>query len=109
MRELFKLFPQPGKPRFEKEVLTVWTRRGQQIHTHSHPEWTLVYYVTVGDPVCAIMVDGERVEPQPGCALLLPPDTPHSVEVSKSVEPRLSIALRWEHDSQRGDVTQAAA
>ncbi len=94
LEKLFDYFPIPGKPRTEDPIITVITKRGGLTPTHTHPEWTMIYYVTVGDPTVAIVVDGEREVPEPGMAFLLWPHTPHSVEKSKSAEVRLSIALR---------------
>ena len=95
--ELYLLFPQPGVPAHDE--MPVIIKKGGEIAMHAHPEWTLLYYVNLGDPVCAVMIDlGDevcRVEPERGTAIMLAPNVQHAVEKSESVEPRLSIALRW--------------
>lgn len=94
--ELFALLP--GGERFITSagfsVVPVVIEKGGVIFEHKHPEHTLIYYVDVGDPPCAIIVAGERVIPEAGTAIYLPPGTPHAVELSKSETPRLSLAIR---------------
>lgn len=94
--ELFALLPggdmfitSTGEP-----VVPVVLYNGDVIPSHRHPEHTLVYYVSVGDPPCAIIVEGERVVPEPGTAIYLPPGTLHAVEASESETPRISLAIR---------------
>ena len=93
LRELYALFPQPGEPSHKP----VWVRvsKGGQVAPHRHSQWTLVYYLEPGDPPVAIVVLGERILPQAGHCLILPPMTDHAVEKSESEIQRVSFALRW--------------
>ena len=91
--ELYKHFPQPGKATHVETPIIL--EQGKEIGVHEHSQWLLVYYVHTGTPPCAVMVEGKRVEPENGSALLLRPGVIHGVELSRSVTPRLSIALRW--------------
>jgi len=91
--DLYALFPQPGEKRHVERLVIVYENRS--LARHRHPEWTLVFYIDVGDPVCNIMVNDEEVFIKPGMAVLMPPRTPHAVPRSFSKRPRLSLALRW--------------
>ncbi len=103
LEKLYDHFSMPGKP--AHDILTV---KGGSVPRHTHPEWTLIYYVLPGEPPCAILVDELRIEPIQGCAILLPPKMPHSVEPLKGGI-RLSIALRWEEDNETDISTTTAA
>lgn len=96
--ELYALFPQPGMPAYQE--VPVLVEYGKDIGPHRHPEHTVVYYVDVGDPVCAILVNDKRIEPVPGTAIWMAPDVLHSVEKSVSERPRLSIAVRWTQEQE---------
>ncbi len=90
---LYSHFPQPGKATHVETPVIL--SQGKDIGVHQHPQWLLIYYVHVGDPPCAVIVENERVIPENGTALLLRPGVVHGVELSCSVTPRLSLALRW--------------
>ena len=93
--DLYQHFPQPGKATHVETPVII--EEGKQIGAHQHSQWAMLYYVSIGDPPCAIIVDGGRVIPEVGSAILLEPGVIHSVELSYSVTPRLSIALRWKY------------
>lgn len=91
--DLYSHFPQPGEPTHQE--MPVLLKQGQDIGEHKHPEWTLIYYVYIGDPAVPIVIDTHVIRPENGSAVLLPPGTPHRVPKSASPIPRLSLALRW--------------
>ena len=66
---------------------------GESRSRHSHPEWTAIYYEQPGDPPAAVVVDGQRIEPEHGMVVVLPPGTVHYVERSQSSTPRVSYAM----------------
>jgi quercetin dioxygenase-like cupin family protein len=70
---------------------------GRGIAAHSHVEWTAIYYAFPGDPVCAIVADGARIEPARGDVIVLAPGVRHEVERSRSLQPRLSFAVCVDH------------
>lgn len=91
--DLYALFPQPGEKRHMERLVVV--ERGRSISSHRHPEYTLVFYIDVGDPVVPIICGGEEIEISSGMVVVLPPNTLHSVPKSYSDRPRVSLALRW--------------
>ena len=91
---LYDLFPQPGW--CTHPAIPVIIRHGDEITTHSHPEWTLVLYLMLGDPPVPVIIEGDTQQPQRGQVVMLPPGTDHSVPKSESIAWRLSLALRWQ-------------
>ena len=75
------------------KALPVVISKGSNIKEHKHSEWTGVFYVDLGDPPCAIIIEGERVEPQKGDLIIMEPNTLHSVEQSASNRDRISFAM----------------
>ena len=75
LHDLRALIPVPGREwKKERHVLLEY---GKRIAAHDHPEWVALFYVDPGDPPVAIIVEGERVEPEPGLVIVLPPGTWH--------------------------------
>ncbi len=66
---------------------------GSNAFPHSHNGWTACYYEDVGDPPCAIILNGERIVPKNGDIIVVPPGVEHSVETNEGERPRLSHAL----------------
>ena len=94
LAQLYGLFPGDGSIAHPETPIVLY--HGEKVDLHAHPEWTLIYYIRAGDPPVALLIDGERFKPIPNTAIILPPNTPHAVEISKSTAPRLSVALRME-------------
>jgi mannose-6-phosphate isomerase-like protein (cupin superfamily) len=88
-----KCIPVSGKNDWIKDI-HVLVEKGEQIKPHAHgDEWTAVFYVDPGDPVCAIIINGERVEPKRGDCIVISPGVIHAVEKSKSARTRISFAM----------------
>lgn len=90
--------PVPGKRDWIKDI-HVLLKQGECRLPHQHREWTAIFYVDPGDPVCAIVVEGERLEPKPGDLIVLEPETMHEVEKSKSEQTRISFAMLVEAEN----------
>lgn len=76
---------------------------GQLTSLHAHEELdellSAVYYVTVPADSGRLVLhldDGIRhIEPEAGMMVFFPPDLPHEVEVNRSKETRLSVAMNF--------------
>lgn len=74
-------------------VPLVW-HKGEGVSIHWHPEYTLIFYVQLGDPPVPIVLENGVYTPQPGETLILSPNTAHQVPPSLSDAPRIAIAMR---------------
>ena len=66
---------------------------GKAVGLHSHPQWTLIYYIDAED--VPIIVDGIAIYPANNTAIMLEPETPHEVARNQTDRPRLSLAFRF--------------
>jgi len=96
--ELFKEMrakcPVPGTD--FKDVFCVVVRPGPGIGEHDHEEWIVLYYAEPADT--AVIVANERILPQKGDFLVLPPKVRHEVEPNIGDGTRVSIAMKVVHD-----------
>lgn len=95
-RTMRHLVPVPGDSWYA--WVDVVIRHGESRSRHSHLEWAALYYEQPGDPPAALVVvsdDGvkQRIEPQLGMVVVMPPNTQHYVEPSESWVHRVSHAL----------------
>lgn len=90
--EIRACIPVEGSRDWTKDI-HVLVQKDDSISEHAHSEWTAIYYVDPGNPVCAIVIEGERVEPEPGQVIVLSPNTVHEVEKSKYESERISFAM----------------
>jgi quercetin dioxygenase-like cupin family protein len=86
--------PVPGDEFFE--VYRVVVRPGPGIPEHTHREWIVLYYPKPAET--AVIVEGERIVPNEGDFLVLPPEVPHAVEHNMGGDIRVSIAMKVVHD-----------
>jgi mannose-6-phosphate isomerase-like protein (cupin superfamily) len=89
---LRKFIPMPGE-RDWRRAAQVILETGKNIARHDHPEWVALYYVDPGDPPVAVHIEGDRIEPENGMVIVMPPGTWHSVEESRSARERLAFAI----------------
>ena len=84
-------FPHPGKESHQE--MPVILQPGKEIGPHSHPEWTIIYFIDAEQT--PIIVDGMAIYPANNTAIRIPPNVQHAVAKNKTSGPRLSLALRW--------------
>ena len=92
LNDIRACIPVDGTDDWTKDIHVI-VEEGKRIPEHKHAEWTAIFYVDVGDPPCAILIEDERVIPKPGDVVVLRPDTRHEVEISKSERERISFAM----------------
>jgi len=97
VQELHDMLPGNGR---EIQEMPVTVEKGTNIDMHSHPDHTIIYYVDPGEPECAVLIKNtetgiiERIIPESGMVIYIPPGVAHGVEISMSERPRVSIAVR---------------
>ena len=66
--------------------------QGQQ--THSHSQWTAVFYVIPSSPI-EVIEGGDQylIQPAPGDVVIMPPGIEHRATANKSGSVRLSFAM----------------
>lgn len=93
--ELRSHFPQPGGTTHRE--MPVILRHRDKIDPHAHPEWLILYYPFTHDTPLVVSLHGKEIKyaPRGNSAVMLEPDTEHSVPQNERLEWRLSVALRW--------------
>jgi len=88
--------PKPGNDR--KKVVIMQVKTGRQIRPHTHPEWTLLYYLEPANT--PIIINDKPYIPKSGELIVLEPDVLHSVAKNESDKKRISFAMLVEKDEQ---------
>ena len=87
---------QPANTTENHDPMPVILQPGNSIGEHSHPEWTLIYFIDAEE--VPLSVREIMFYPANNIAILLDPDTPHCVGTNNTDRPRLSLALRFAPD-----------
>ena len=75
---------------------------GESVDVHQHSRtYAATYYVQPGDPPVALLVDGERIIPERGMVIVIPPMVPHGIERNTGDLDRVSFAILVGDDPKR--------
>ncbi len=78
---------------------------GESVGAHQHPRtYAATYCVEPGDPPVALLVDGERIVPEPGMVIVIPPMVSHGIEKNRGQCDRVSFAILVGDDPRRLDI-----
>ncbi len=91
----------PSDLPLQKDACIV-VRPGDSVDVHQHPRtYAATYYVDPGEPPVALLVDGERIVPEAGMVVVIPPMVPHGIEKNTGQRDRVSFAILVGDDPRR--------